>query len=169
MSEFTLMDVTIDPFDIASVRSALQKVNHIRRRLQPALIRLINQMAKKGVEIARAELIFFDRPAYDTGYLSESIHSIPYNGDAAYVTTDCYYAAYVEFGTGSVGQHSAINPEASNIGTYTQNGWVYYNERLDRFVWTKGMAARPFMYHTFKDLIAEVEAVGGQIIAEYIA
>ena len=31
------------------------------------------------------------------------------------------------------------------------------------------MAARPFMYHTFKDLIAEVEDVGGQIIAEYIA
>lgn len=169
MSEFTLMDVTIDPFDVSSVMSALQRIDYIRKRLQPAMERLINQMAEKGVEIAKAELIFFDDPAYDTGYLSESIHSIPYSGDAAYVATDCYYAAYVEFGTGSVGQSSAINPEGRNIGTYTQGGWVYYNEQIDKFVWTMGMAARPFMYHTFKDLIAEVEAVGGQIIAEYIA
>lgn len=89
----------------------------------------------------------------------------------------CYtnksYAAYVEFGTGPVGQrkHSGISPEVSPV--YKQRAWAFpanaitsgpykFTETIyngQKYFLTAGQAAQPFMYPALRD--GTEEAVGG--------
>lgn len=147
----------------ASIEKAIQQIETIRDRLIPAAERLVRELTEKGVEIAKTVLMEFDQPAYDSGYLHDNI-SGETDGTHGTVTAGAYYAMYVEFGTGMPGQGGH-----DKEGTYTQNGWVYYNEQIDRFVFTTGMEARPFMYTTFRRLEEEAKSNGGKVIAEYLA
>ena len=81
MSQFLIRDITID-LSTASIGQAIREIERIQRRIQPAMTSLINQLAKKGVEIAKAELIFFPDPAYYTGELSDSVQMKPFDGEA---------------------------------------------------------------------------------------
>lgn len=166
MSTFTLRDISIDPFDPQSIEMAHQQILDLQERLAPAMEQLVAKLAEKGVEIARAELIFFANPAYDTGELSETVRAVINKGEATVAAgykggrNKGFYAAFVEFGTGSVGHPGDT--------AHRQNGWVYYNDRTGRFTFTMGMAARPFMHNTYEDLIEEAEAAGGRILADYL-
>lgn len=147
---------TLDPL---SLSKAAAELRHFAERIQPAMTHLIDRLTEKGVEIARAELIFFDPPAYDLGFLSESIGAAMISETEGVVTTGIMYAMYVEFGTG----------EYAANGDGRQGGWTYFNERTGRFTFTRGMSARPFMTNTLRDLEEEAEANGGRIVAEYLA
>ncbi len=91
------------------------------------------------------------------------------------VYTNKKYAAYVEFGTGPIGQanHEGISPEVNP--TYSQNGWWFPGDKVppadaDRYHWpkmetaegktlyfTQGQPAQPFMYPALKmneDIVA---------------
>lgn len=87
--------------------------------------------------------------------------------------TNKVYAAYVEFGTGPVGEsnHEGISPEARPV--YSQHGWGIPVEEIDpkvakTYSWptitykgkdyymTMGQAARPFMYPALKNTEDEV-------------
>lgn len=161
-----------------SLERAIMEINFIRDNLHPALMYLIGKLAEKGVEIARAELIFFSDPAFDTGALSESV-KYEYTDDekAAKITAGegCYigedpskggwdpstsYAMFVEYGTGMYG---------ADVNEHGDAGWYYYNNRSGQWVHTIGMAARPFMSNAYNGIIDEVEANGGRIVAEYLA
>ena len=88
------------------------------------------------------------------------------------VYTNKEYAAYVEFGTGPVGQanHAGISPAIPVA--YRQDGWVWRDED-GGFHATQGQQAQPFMYPALKsmegrvvsgiaaDLQAEIKKVGG--------
>jgi len=159
-------------FELTSegIEKAIRVVNDIRDKLHPALMNLIFQLAEKGVEIARAELIFFDNPAYYTGELSESITSEVDEDGTGYVLTNCEYAMYVEYGTGD-GFDDSNEDGVGRSGKpiHSMTGWYYFNDNDGKVHFTTGMAARPFMHNTYKDLIEEAEASGGKIIAEYLA
>ena len=170
------IEMTLEP---ASIERAIRQIQDVQNRLGPAMICLINALAEKGVDIARAELIFFSKPAYDTGALSESMQYIPYDGNAAYVKTDIHYAAFVEYGTGVVGEASP-HPEPSQWAYDSHGhgeagwwypspyGWVQASGDGPMLAWTRGMASRPFTYNTLRDLEEEAEANGGKIVAEYL-
>lgn len=163
--------------DEASVERAIREVEHFRDVLKPAMECLIRYLGEKGIEIARAELIFFDQPAYDTGDLSRSIKFRLVEGTGEGVLTageglqDGYnppqsYAMYVEYGTGVYG---------ADLNNHGPAGWLYEapfgwikgrNGRM--YAWTMGMPARPFMQNTYNDLIEEAKVAGGRVIAEYI-
>ena len=161
------IDMDLTP---ASIDHAIKQVEYIRNRIHPAMTHLINQLTEKGVEIARAELLFFDRPAYDTGELSESIRSVQCEDGIGYVRTDCPYAIYVECGTGyGFDDGNALGVGRSGKPMHSMMGWYYFNERAGKTFWTEGMEARPFMYHTFEGLLDEAEAKGGRVVAEYLA
>lgn len=161
--------MTLDP---ASVARAIEAVKDFRNHLQAAMTHLIETLLERGVEIARAELIFFWNPAYDTGALSQSLEAIMLNDKEGIITTGIMYAVFVEFGTGAVGSIQS-HPLADELGYkydtehHGLDGWVYYDSD-GQFHWTAGMAARPFMYNTLRDLEEEAERIGGQVIAEYI-
>ena len=153
--------------DTASIDAAIRDIEYIAQNLKPAVEALVEELTSKGVEVAKATLVSYDQPAYFTGELYESVDK-QVEGTHGTVFTDCKYAAFVEFGTGSPGQTSARNPEARDDGTYTQTGWYYYNEKFDQVFWTSGMAGRPFMYDTLRSLEADAENIGVKILAEYI-
>lgn len=105
------------------------------------------------------------------GQLRQSIRTATERTDGGIVGI-CYtnnkYAAYVEFGTGSVGEqnHEGISPNVSPA--YTQEGWWIPGDGIqeadaDRYHWTKsegkdgkafyftkGQPAQPFMYPALK-------------------
>lgn len=162
--------------DEASIENAIREVERFERQLKPAMQCLLDYLGEKGVEIARAELIFFDDPAYRTGALSESMkYRQEDNGDVVIVAgeglQDGYsppqsYAVYVEYGTGIYG------PDLTNHGLA---GWWYpapwgTREAPDgtRLAWTNGMPPRPFMQNTLNDLEEEARIAGARVIAEYI-
>jgi hypothetical protein len=173
--------------DKKSIKSAMKQLDDFEKILKPAMINLIERLAEKGVEIARAELIFFDDPAYMTGALSESVNYRMVGEDGLVTAGEGLdskygsYAMFVEYGTGIVGKENH-HPEYEEAGyeydlnNHDHGGWWYpaawgFLEADDgqMLAWTDGMPARPFMYNTLQDLAIEAETMGGKIIAEYIA
>lgn len=76
-----------------------------------------------------------------------------------------YYAMYVEYGTGVVGENFS-HPKAAerdwmyDINSHGDSGWWYpsnsedpnptkYNSETGWWAWTAGQASRPFMYETW--------------------
>lgn len=73
----------------------------------------------------------------DGGNLKSSIDVIYAKGGlTAIITVGAHYAIYVEYGTG-------IHAENGN-GRKTP--WVYYDEKLKQYVFTRGMEAQPFFH-----------------------
>lgn len=164
MSSFTIRKIEFELTE-ESIDDAINQINEIRNKIQPAMINLIEELTEKGVEIAKAELIFFSPPAYDYGDLQASIRKEEYHDGCGKVIAgeglDKGYAVYVEYGTGIAGGEGQEG--------YRQTGWTYFNDRIGKFVFTTGMRPRPFMHNTLRDLEDEVKAAGGRILAEYLA
>lgn len=165
------INMTLDP---DSIEAAIKEVELIEGKLKPAMQCLLDYLGEKGVEIARAELIFFDDPAYMTGALSESM-KYEHEGDEVQVIAGSgltdgngaqSYAVYVEYGTGIYG---------ADINNHGFEGWWYpapwgtrTGTKGDKLAWTNGMPPRPFMANTLHDLEEEARVNGGRIVAEYI-
>jgi HK97 gp10 family phage protein len=82
----------------------------------------------------------------NTGNLAGSIHpKVIVEGIVVIgkVYTNCSYAPYVEFGTGSTG--SGTYPNKDVALTYRSTPWVYTPNGED-FYYTNGQVAQPFMY-----------------------
>lgn len=94
------------------------------------------------------------RVPVDTGELQ---NSIDYNVDKTAegfigkVFTNKEHGLYVELGTGPKGEasHIGISPEIKPI--YSPSGWVYYDTDKQKFIFTNGQPARPFMYPALHD------------------
>lgn len=160
--------------DKTSVDNAVKEIELFEKKLKPAMQCLIDYLGEKGMEIAKAELIFFDDPAYYTGALSESIKYTSGEGKGTLTAgeglTDGYsppqsYAIYVEYGTGIYG------PDLNDHGI---RGWYYpapWGRHIingEKYAWTQGMPARPFMGNTLNDLVEEAKVEGARVFAEYI-
>lgn len=183
MGRFILKSIRMT-LDQASIEHAIEEIELFKSQLKPAMQCLIEALAEKGVEVARASLLLIGvenragpvdgdsritNEAYASGDLYESIRCDIGNGEARVIAGEGLhnamgdpdspsYAMYVEYGNG-----------------YTKpNGWWYpapYGWRLYKgqmYAWTNGMAPRPFMGNTYQDLIQEAETNGGKVIAEYI-
>ena len=69
----------------------------------------------------------------------DSVKTIPRKGEAI-VGTGVEYAALVEYGTGIYGEPIAGRPTPRR-----QTPWVYFDEKLKKFFWTRGMKPRSFL------------------------
>lgn len=153
---------------VNGVQSLMRKFNNLGT-MEP----IVKKAVKKQAEIVRAVAVRLC--PVDTGALKGSIYS-KVEQDAGStigtVYTNTKYAAYVEFGTGPVGQanHAGISPEVAV--SYTQEPWVYQDDEK-KFHYTEGQPAQPFMYPALKsmenrvvaglaaDLQAGIQKVGG--------
>ena len=105
----------------------------------------------------------------DTGELASSFKkSLVYN-DIIEVYTNKAYAAFVEFGTGVVGERSPRTYNANiewqyDVNQHGDNGWWYYigNEKH----WTKGQVASEYMYKAYQDLEASYQLIAERIFRE---
>lgn len=149
-----------------SIEDAIREVKEYKRELNDRVKALIKELVDKGVEIAKAQVR--DLGAVYTGQLEESITGFfDEETGLGIIRTDCPYAIYVEFGTGVVGERNP-HPEPIEGWQYDVNehgdkGWWYFNERDQKWHWTKGMVSRPFMYNTLQLLRAEAEKGGFKV------
>ncbi len=92
----------------------------------------------------------------DSGYLRQSIEvEVLEGGLKAVVTVGAEWAIYVEYGTGIY----------STKGGGNKDGWVYYNEKWGKFVFTRGQEAQQFWFPALKEgqkyFSKAVAAIGG--------
>lgn len=90
----------------------------------------------------------------DTGNLAGSIH-MEVKGKKSdlegRVYTNVQYAPYVEFGTGVKGNGSyPYDIKGLNL-TYKDKGWSFWDEKKEKYIYTKGQVAQPYMYPALKN------------------
>ena len=152
-----------------SIQNAIQELRAYQNSLTYKCQLLAEKLAEKGVEIARVQIADLD--AIFTSELISSVH-VEYEGStkgggiwAVIAGTD--HAAFVEFGTGIVGQQSPYHgklPEGVSWqyasgktihqisdGRY---GWFYQDDNGDWW-FTEGMPSRPFMYLTANEIVTQ--------------
>lgn len=137
--------------DVGDIRKAIAEIEDYKGDLIEKCDEFCRRMAEYGVEFAKQRIIDYD--AVGTGALLNSVRmkrgQAIKNGSSWIIFTDNFYAQYVEFGTGKVG---ASSPHPLGNGKYRTTGWTYYNTTINRFVYTEGMKARPFMWDTAQHL-----------------
>lgn len=124
----------------------------------------VQELAEKAKEIAKQEIMRMGFTNEPTELIS-SIHiedgASPYQ---KYIVADGGYALFYEYGTGVVGSRKS---HPSGLGAYDVNshgdlGWVYFNQRYNRFIHTIGMEGRPFLWNTKK----EIEEIAGKVVKQ---
>lgn len=176
-------------FDLSSrsIDAAVRELQTFQQQLKAGIDDLCNELLEDGVFHAKVQIQSLD--AVDTGALMASIGHGAFDPQTrtGIIYAGSYYALFVEFGTGIIGQDNrhptvvdgTVDDFAvmgSNGSIYTKydthnhgdDGWVYRKVGENKFRWTKGMPARPFMYNTYLTLKGIAEDYGGKIIGEYI-
>lgn len=156
------MGKTVIRFSLSekSINQAIAALESYKKDFNRKCNELLKQLTDYGAEFAKLEVLRLG--AFDTGELAESIHGF-YDPDShvGFIRADCWYAIYVEYGTGVVGAGShgdSPHPQAGEHGWvydynhHGENGWVYFNEREGMVMRTKGQPSSPFMYNTFREL-----------------
>jgi len=148
-----------------SIEEAIDEVKAYKKQLSEKTVALIKTLVDVGVEIAKAQVR--ELGAVYTGELEESITGFfdPEVG-IGIVRAGVPYAIYVEFGTGIVGKqnpHPAPEGWKYDINEHGEKGWVYFNERDQKWHWTKGMKSRPFMYNTLLELQRQVDDIAREV------
>ena len=178
------ISMTLDP---GSIENAIKELNQFKEDLKRAMQGLVEYLMESGV--THAKLIVSAMDAVDTGTLMASIGHGAFDPESrtGIIYAGRYYAAFVEFGTGIVGKASphpgiaagevgkfaVLGENGSVYSDYDTNGhgekgWVYRPVGSNRYFWTQGMPARPFMYETYKSLEEIAKKFAGDIIAEYV-
>lgn len=108
-------------------------VGRFERRIIREVKRIVAETAEKISAQAR---VLAPVAEIDGGNLRNSIEVIYYKGGlTAEVRVTADYAIYVEYGTGIY---------ATGPGGGRKTPWVYFDEKLQRWVFTRGMHAQPF-------------------------
>ena len=158
----------------SSVKAAIRALEDYKKDLTNKCTLLSQKLAEKGVEIAKAEIISLD--AGFTSELLESIHSEERGSGVWAVIVGTSHCAFVEFGTGQVGQSSPYPYEFPDGVSWAYNSGSTIRQAMEDIVvrgsafvkageyyWTyigkdgklhitKGMSSRPFMHNTANEL-----------------
>lgn len=164
---------------ISSIRNLQKELEKYRDSLTYKCRLLAEKLSERGVEIARVQIADLD--AIFTGELIQSLHS-EYKGSTPYgaifaILTDSDHAAFVEFGTGPIGQENpypyelpeGVSWQYASGKTIRQladgrYGWFY--PRDGQWYFTEGMPARPFMYETSLELQKIVAEVAKEVFGK---
>ena len=136
------------------IDKAIEEINRFKGDFLRTCNELLNELTTFGKETAQLEILRLG--AFDTGELADSIKGV-WNGNQriGMIYTGTYYAVFVEFGTGIVGEQNP-HPEQPwdyDVNGYGEDGWYYVDGRDMKGHWTKGQPSRPFMYNTKRILI----------------
>lgn len=139
-----------------SINQAIRELEKYKQEFNRKCNELIKQLTDYGCEFAKLQVLRLG--AFDTGELADSIHGF-FDADShvGFIRADCWYAIYVEYGTGVIG---AKNPHPEygmhgwvyDVNNHGTEGWVYFNEREGKVMRTLGQPSSPFMYNTFREL-----------------
>lgn len=166
--------VRLDPKSIAD---AINELNDYKKEVESKARLLVQRLTDLGAEIARIKIV--ELGAYYSGELLSGVDgyfSPLLNTGFVRVTSD--HVAFVEFGTGVVGQ---ANPHkngeylskaswgyATGAKIFTTQdgrvGWIYPTDD-GGFRFTEGMRSRPFMYETALQLQREFPRIAREVFS----
>lgn len=146
--------------DPKSIAEAIRELQQYQKEVESKTRLLVQRLTDFGVEMARVKIV--NLGAVDSGELLSGVDGYysPTLG-VGFVRVASDHAAFVEFGTGVVGQQNPHqNGEYLSKASWgyatgqkiftTQNGkvgWIYPTDD-GGFRFTEGMKSRPFMYQT---------------------
>lgn len=173
-----MKNITVNILDPKDVEKAIKQLNAYRKEVETKTTELARRLTDLGAEIARIKIVSLG--AYYSGELLSGVDgyfSPMLNAGFVRVTSD--HAAFVEFGTGVVGQASPhANGEylsraswgyATGSKIFTtkdgKTGWVYPTDD-GGFRFTEGMPSRPFMYETALEIERRCMQVAKEVFAE---
>ena len=151
------IQIRLDPNSIAE---AIKELNQYKKDVENKAKQLVQRLVDLGANVARVKIV--EMGAYYSGELLSGVggyFSPILNAGWVKVTND--HAAFVEFGTGVVGQSNphrngeylskASWAYATGRTIFTtrdgRTGWFYPTESGE-YRFTEGMKSRPFMYET---------------------
>lgn len=163
--------VRLDPQGIAN---AIRELEAYKKDVERKVRLLVEKLAERGADIARAKLIQYD--ALSTSELLNSINHEVKSNNTSVIFVRSNYAVYVEFGTGPVGMK---HKHPSGKGKYRSKGW-YTNAdgkpMNELYGWTPiiaddgniiyftlGQSSKPFMYDTAMQLREEVLLIAKEV------
>lgn len=146
------------------IKNAIKDLQKYKKKLETNTRLLVQRLTDYGAEIVRIKIV--NMGAYYSGALLSGVsgyYSPTLNAGFVKVASD--HVAFVEFGTGVVGQNNSHkNGEylskaawsyASGAKIFTTQdgrvGWIYPTDD-GGFRFTEGMESRPFMYETALEL-----------------
>jgi hypothetical protein len=154
--------IEFNPFSISSVDDAIREFDEWSKDYDKKVDLFLETLAKKGVEIAKLNVTSMD--AIFTGELLKSITSSRKGKGCYAIISNSKHSAFVEFGTGQVGQENPYPYPLPDGVTWNYNkgatifeisdgqyGW-YYPTKDGKWKLTQGMPARPYMYETAMEL-----------------
>jgi hypothetical protein len=171
-------EVLINLNEKGSIGKALRKIRAYKRRVENNTRLLIQKLTDYGVEIAQIKIVSMG--AFYSGELLSGVsgyYSTTLNAGFVKVASD--HVAFVEFGTGVVGQNSphkngeylskAAWNYASGIKIFTTKdgkvGWIYPTDD-GGFRFTEGMKSRPFMYETALELQRKFPQIAKEVFGK---
>lgn len=146
--------------DATEIDKAVQQVEQYAEKIEKLGENVTKRLTQDGVKTAREMAMYMN--AYDSGELVNGIVE-EYREGKGYIHSTAPHTAYVEMGTGVVGQGSP-NPNGSypgwayDVNSHGEAGWNYIGKD-GKLHWTKGMPSRPFLYDTAQILKESVEHV----------
>lgn len=169
------MKVITARLDPKSIEEAIEELQAYQKGVERNTRILVQRLTDFGVNLARVKIVSLG--AFDTGELLSAVggyYSPILNAGFVRVASD--HAAFVEFGTGVVGQNSPhTNGEYLAKASWgyatgqkiftTKNGkvgWIYPTDGGD-FRFTEGMPSRPFLYQTALELQSKFPGIAKEV------
>ena len=157
------------------IKNAIKELKRYKQFVETKTKLLVQRLTDYGAEIVRVKIV--NMGAYYSGELLSGVdgyYSPSLNVGFVRVTSD--HVAFVEFGTGVVGQNSphkngeylskAAWQYASGAKIFTTQdgrvGWIYPTDD-GGFRFTEGMPSRPFMYETALELQSEFKQMAMEV------
>ena len=168
------ISVRLDPSEIAK---AIGEIQEYQKEIERKSRMFVEKLTDFGAEIARVKIV-----SLGANYSGELLSSVDgyfsplLNTGFVRVTSD--HAAFVEFGTGVVGQNSphkngeylaaAAWGYATGPKIFTTKdgrvGWIYPTDD-GSFRFTEGMKSRPFLYETALELQNRFPEIAKEVFA----
>ena len=160
-----MKNIQVNILDPKSVDKAIKELNAYKKEVETKTIALAQRLTDLGADIVRMKIVSMG--AYDSGELLSGVDgyfSPSLNAGFIRVTSD--HVAFVEFGTGVVGQQ---NPHQTGSKIFTTQdgrvGWIYPTDD-GGFRFTEGMVSRPFMYETAVELERQYMQIAKEVFAK---
>lgn len=173
-----MRNIQVNILDPQGVDRAIKEINKYKKEVENKTVALVQRLTDLGANIVRAKIV--EMGAYATGELLSGVDgyfSPALNAGFVRVTSD--HVAFVEFGTGVVGQQNPHkNKEYLSLASWgyatgskiftTKDGkvgWIYPTDD-GGFRFTEGMPSRPFMYETALELERQYMQIAKEVFGK---
>ena len=173
-----MKNIQVNILDPKSVDKAIKELDKYKKEVENKTVVLAQRLTDLGANLVRVKIV--EMGAYATGELLSGVggyFSPTLNVGFIRVTSD--HAAFVEFGTGVVGQQNPHkNGEYLSLASWgyatgskiftTKDGrvgWVYPADD-GGFRFTEGMPSRPFMYETALELERQYMQIAKEVFGK---